>query len=165
MLSKASDQSYLNSEKFLPKHLRRESIIAVFRVWFFAWGTEAPCNVSISFSIQFNSVSDFKTLLPSTHPYFTRLLVNLAAVSCESGLRTIKKWKVNKKCHSLFSRSSSEEKRLEIEIENWKWNKNDCKSRSRSESEMKKNLKTIPDIHCFGFYTFLEWFIFLRNLV
>ena len=125
MLSKASDQSYLNSEKFLPKHLRRESIIAVFRVWFFAWGTEAPCNVSISFSIQFNSVSDFKTLLPSTHPYFTRLLVNLAAVSCESGLRTIKKWKVKKKCHSLFWRSASE--------------KNDLRSRNESEIKMTGN--------------------------
>ena len=152
MLSKASDQSYLNSEKFLPKHLRRESIIAVFRVWFFAWGTEAPCNVSISFSIQFNSVSDFKTLLPSTHPYFTRLLVNLAAVSCESGLRTIKKWKVKKKCHSLFSRSASENKFtwdrdremkvnwkwLEIEIENWKWNEKASRSRSEISRELSR---------------------------
>ena len=30
------------------------------------------------------------------------------AVSCESGFWTIEKWKVKKKCHSLFSRSASE---------------------------------------------------------
>ena len=61
-----------------------------------------------------------------------------AAVSCESGFWTTKKWKVKKKCHSLFSRSASKTNLLEIEIEKWKWNWNGWKSRSRSESEMKK---------------------------
>ena len=62
----------------------------------------------------------------------------LGTVPCESGFLTVEKWKVKKKCHSLFSRSASEKKWLEIEIEKWKWNENDWKSRSRSESEMKK---------------------------
>ena len=63
---------------------------------------------------------------------------NYMSVSCESGFWTTEKWKVKKKCHSLFSRSASEFFLLEIEIEKWKWNENDWKSRSRSESEMKK---------------------------
>ena len=100
---------------------------------------------------------------------------NYMSVSCESGFWTTEKWKVKKKCHSLFSRSASEFFLLEIEIEKWKWNENDWKSRSRSESEMKKlrvrdrelkffenfrELKIIPDILCLGFRSPLEWLIF-----
>ena len=65
-------------------------------------------------------------------------VIDRETVPCESGFWTVEKWKVKKKCHSLFSRSANEKKWLEIEIEKWKWNENDWKSRSRSESEMKK---------------------------
>ena len=85
---------------------------------------------------------------------------NYMSVSCESGFWTTEKWKVKKKCHSLFSRSASEFfftwdrdremkvkwKWLEIEIEKWKWNEKASRSRSeisREFSRIFENLKII----------------------
>ena len=104
------------------------SIFITFKEICLAWPSPFPGSITQTPFPWSISLINFQSFLSSSLPssttssqFLTRSIYHLCPgaaplisaqvlVSCESGFWTIEKWKVKKKCHSLFSRSASEKK-------------------------------------------------------